>query len=209
MSELPSDLAIYSERSISADSQTIFAMKDCYLDYLSSGNIVAGAVVFKLNSFEIDRSSFKLVQELAMLTLTEARTDRQYTQALIIEPLEAAVALAGADADVAAEEVRVIKDEFKVGEYTLVDVAMAEARLDERRLILRKAEIDLGQKMLELDIQTRQVTAAREDLEKRLILNDKIRSIHEYYMPFSGSVTVHTYAGAFVEEGDPICTVHR
>jgi hypothetical protein len=184
-------------------------MKDCYLDHLVEGRSTAGEVVFSLNSFETVRNTFKLAQELAMLKLTEARTARDYTQALIIEPLEAAVALAEADAEVAAGELRIIEERCQVGELTRVEVAMAVARVDERKLILRKAEIDLGQKVLELDIQTRQVAAAREDLERRLVLNDKIRSIHEYYMPFSGTITVHSYPGAFVEEGDPICTVRR
>ncbi|MDX0648843.1 hypothetical protein GOD00_30850 [Sinorhizobium medicae] len=196
-------------KSTSADRQTIFALRDCYLDELRVGDALAGDAVFRLNSFEVDRSLFKLAQELAMLQLTEDRLGEQYINTLVLEPMRAAVELARSDISAAEEELRAEQARFEVGEATRADVLMAEGRLAGRRIILLKGEIDLGQRKVEIDTQRRRLSAAETDLSNRGQLNMKIRELYEYHMPFAGSIEPHSYGGAFVEEGDPICTILR
>lgn len=53
----------------------------------------------------------------------------------------------------------------------------------------------------------RRVDAERRDLDARIGFNKLIADAHQYRLARPAQVDVHTYAGAFVEEGDPLCTV--
>lgn len=185
----------------------IFALRDCYIDELATGNSRTGSIVFRLNTFELDRETFKLAQELTLLKITEERLEQSYVEELVIAPLQAAVQLAESDAAAAEDEFRETEERHNAGQVTSVDVALAKARLAERRVIWEKSRIDLGQRSLELEVQRRKFEAEQDDLKQRIELNSQIRKVHQFSMPFEGYVEAHTYAGAFVEEGDPICTV--
>jgi hypothetical protein len=205
--KLQSDLAIYSAKSLSANQQTIFALANCYLNSCVAGRVDKGALVFSLNTFELDRESFKLAQQLALLKITEDRLDNAYLDELIFKPLDAAIELATSDASAAQAELVEMQERLKAGQVTRVDVVQAEVRLHERNVIIQKATLDRAQRGFETDLQKKRCSAQKDDLLKRLELNDQIREIHTFAMPFAGTVSLHTYAGAFLEKGDPICTV--
>lgn len=203
----PSASDIYSARSTSANRQVIYAMRDCYLDELSTGNSSRGDIVFRLNTFEIDRETFKLMQEKTLLKITEHRLEEDYLQDLIFAPLSAAVQLAEADIIAAEEELAAFTSKAEVGQDTYTSVMLAQARLDECKIIREKARTELGQKRLDVEVMRRKFSAEESDLDQRLQMNLNIRALHQFVMPFDGAVESHSYVGSFLEEGDPICTV--
>jgi hypothetical protein len=202
-----SDAATYSVKSLSPDQQTIFALRDSYLDLSVDGRLAAGAIVFSLNTFELDRQTFKLERELALLELSERRLDPDYVSTLIIKPLQAAIETAQSDLDVANDALRQTLDRYNVGTVTLTDVKLAQARVADKTITVDRAQLGLNQKQLDLDTLRRRLDAEKADLKQRTELNEEIRKVHQFTMPFAGSVTAHSYAGAFVEKGDPICTI--
>jgi hypothetical protein len=128
-------------KSLSVDRQTIFALDDCYLDDCVSGTVEKGSLVFSLNTFELDRETFKLAQQLALLKITEDRLQQNYIDTLIFKPLDAAIELATSDAAAAEAELTDARDRFAAGEITRVELIQTEARLHERRVIIEKATI--------------------------------------------------------------------
>jgi multidrug resistance efflux pump len=201
-------LAIYSVKSNGEKQQTIFAMQDCYVDVLSKMAVVGlNEELFRLNALEVDRENFKLEQELEMNKLTEERLDKDYLDSLIYGPLNAAIEMATAVVEETQEELREYRERFQVGEVTRTDVAQAEGRLAEKQILLVKAKNDKMQKDIEIESQQRRFAAERQDLAERIDLNIKIRELYAYKSQFAGKVTYHTYQGAFIEKGDPICTI--
>jgi outer membrane protein len=160
-----------------------------------------------LNTFEIDRQSFKLERELELLRLTESRLETEYVNSLIIRPLQAAIDTTQADLDATSEQLRQTRDRFNVGEVTRTDVALAEARVADGFISLDRAELNMAQRQLDLATARRRLDAEKDDLTRRTELNEMIRRIHQYFMPSAGTAVTHSYPGAFVEKGDPICTI--
>jgi chromosome segregation ATPase len=180
------------------------------VDWLvSDGTVGSNEDVFRLNTFELDRETFKLLQELEFSKLTAARLEQQYVDELVFKPLNAAQILAKSDLDAAKEELEQTKDRLTAGEVTRVEVSRAMARLAERKANLGRSETNLAQRKLEIEQQTRRLIAEQTDLASRIRLNQLIRDIHVYRTQRAVSVETHTHEGAFVEEGDPICTIRR
>jgi hypothetical protein len=198
---------MYSAKSITDKQQTIFCLRNCYVNFLAEGPARTDDLVFQLNTFELDRETFKLQQQQLLLKLTEDRLATEYVNKLIFEPLDTAVQVADGDLAAATMEFNAAQQQFKDGKITEAGLKAAEARVAERRIILEKAKIDREQKEVEINSQRRRVRAERQDLEERIMLDQKIREIHEYRMPFSGTIEVHSYSAAFLEKGDPICTI--
>jgi multidrug resistance efflux pump len=204
-----SDAATYSVKSLSSDQQTIFALKDSYLDLSVDGRLTAGTIVFSLNTFELDRQTFKLERELALLELSERRLDPDYVSTLILKPLQAAIETAQSDLDVANDALKQTQDRFNIGLVTLTDLKMAQARVADKTITVDRAQLALNQRQLDLETLRRRLDAEKADLKQRTELNEQIRKVHQFAMPFAGTVTAHSYTGAFVEKGDPICTISR
>jgi hypothetical protein len=205
---LPSELAIYSVKSLSTTSETIFALRDCYVDRLAeSGKIVTGAMVFELNAFEIDRNTFRLARERTLTEITAARLEQGYLQKLVLGPLEAALQLASSDVQSSQQELKFVHDQFNVGMVLRSEVNLAEARLSEKSGSFLQTERDLAKAKLDIQTQTSRLKAEQADLDERMKLNHLIKDIHAYVASKPGSLECHTFAGAFVEEGDPICTI--
>jgi hypothetical protein len=195
-------------KSNSPEVQIIFALRDCFIDRLINAGVAkAGATVFQLNTFEIDLESFRLAQERLLADIAAARLDPEYLDKLIYQPLEASIALAEGDEKAAAEELAQAKRGFEVGVATIVDVNDAQARFSERRGLILRPRIDLLQRQIDVEGQRRRFAAELKDLTERIVLNQGIREVNSFAAPRDCSVELHTYEGAFVEKGDPICTI--
>ena len=208
-STLPSDLAIYSVKSNSEKEQTIFALVDCYVDELAddSADLAAGSLVFRLNAFQHDRDRFKLQQQKAMTGIAAGRLEEDYISRLVVSPLTAGLEAARALERLGERQLQATLARFDAGEVTKTDVAQAQMFVEESRANRARAEVDLEQRKREIEFQRKRLAAENADIDKRIDLTNKIVAIHTYEMPSRGRVTAHTYRTAFVEEGDPICTI--
>jgi multidrug resistance efflux pump len=181
-------------------------MRDCYVDFtVADGEFLAGDVIFRLNAFELDRETFKLAVELQNARLSERRLSEAYIDRLVIRPLQAGVDFAGADLLAAENEWRLLKEQRDAGVISGVDLEIAATQVSERKSLLARSEADLTQRNIEIDGQRRRLLAEFKDLNERIILNSKIRGLHEFRLPSNGRVTMLAFEGGFVEEGDVIC----
>jgi len=136
---------MYSPRS-SEGAEQILAMRDCYVDMVaSSGKAARGATLFRLNTFELDRQTYKLSQELLLSQITASRLDHQYLTELVYRPLEASVTLALEELKVENARLKANRDRFAVGEIHRSELAMAEAAVAKREINFRRCEIELSQ----------------------------------------------------------------
>lgn len=185
-------------------------MRNSFLDFVApGGKMKAGDVVFKLNTLELDRETFKLAVELQNARLTEKRLSQAFLDRLVMKPLLAGVDFASADLQAARNELRIAIERFEVGELTRVDVVIASAQVSERESLLARAHSDLTQRTIEIDGQQRRLKAQLQDLNERIALNARIRELHMYHLPADGEVKIFGFEGAFVEEGDLICEVSK
>jgi hypothetical protein len=199
---------IYSVRSNSASKENIFAMRDCYVDYINEAKYVEpDELLFSLNGFEIDRETYKLKQELLLSQITDRRLTEDYVRDFVFRPMEATIDVAQSDLEAAEVEVEYERRQLEIGEGLPGDLTRAEIALEEKRIIVDQAESDLIQRQIEIDGQRRRLAAEQEDYNQRLRLNGKIKEMHEFRVSRKCRVTWHTWQGAFVEEGDPMCTL--
>ncbi|MBP2563318.1 multidrug resistance efflux pump [Neorhizobium galegae] len=169
--------------------------------------VAEGDPMFFLNAFEIQRDTFKLSQELALLALTEKRLDAAYLDQLIFAPLKAAIELAESDRDAANEELQFIQMEVDAGAASKMDLDRATARLAEMEVAFYKAKTESIQKSIDVEAELRRLDADKKDLNERLKLNAAIADMFRYRAQIAGKVEYHSYPGAFVEKGDAICTI--
>jgi len=199
---------MYSVKSSNASVHEIYAMRDCYIDAIAQGgDLNAGDIVFKLNTFEMDRETFKLAVELQNSQIAVKRLTQDYVDRLIVRPLTAGIEFAAADLVATKEELDHVTERYEIGVGTLAEVFIASAQHSERQSLLARSEADLTQRNIEIDGQRRRLEAEMQDLNDRIALNAKIRELHEFRMPARGNVTIIGYQGAFVEEGDLICQI--
>lgn len=204
------DLATYSVRLNESNTETVFSLRDCYVDELvTPGKVAKNSVIFKLNTFELVRETFKLAQELELSKLAAARLGDDYLERLIFSPLRAAVTAAMKDVVAYTDLLEATRERFRVGELTITDVALAEAALEEASGRLAQSRINLNQRSLEIEGQKRRLIAEQTDLSERMYLNSLIGEVHLFRLSADANVEVHTFPGAFVEEGDPICTLRK
>lgn len=161
--------------------------------------------MFELNTFEIDREIFKLRQEFELSEITEDRIAADYLEELVFRPLQAAKNLAASDVQAATEEYEGAIMRHEVGDLTIVDVKLAQARLAERQVNAVRADMNLQQRRQEVNAQARRWKAERQDLLKRIELGKLMKDLFSFNAPSNGQVEFFTAAGMFVEEGDPIC----
>jgi hypothetical protein len=203
---LRSDWAIFSGSSNDAEAQIITALSNCFLNFSTlDGACAAGSKLFELNTFEIDREIFKLRQEFELSEITEDRIAADYLEELVFRPLQAAKNLAASDVQAATEEYEGAIMRHEVGDLTIVDVKLAQARLAERQVNAVRADMNLQQRRQEVNAQARRWKAEREDLLKRIELGKLMKDLFSFNAPSNGQVEFFTAAGMFVEEGDPIC----
>lgn len=201
-------MAIYSVLSNSESSETIFAFRDCFVDEIvTDGPYSTQTTLFRLNSLALDREQFRLAQELVLTQLSEGRLDPDYVSNLILKPLDVAITSAEVSVVYGQHFYDFAKKRCEVGLAPITDVLNAEFMLSERKGTLLKAKLGKEQRMLELETQRSRLEAEKVDLKRRMDLLDLARVAHEYKARRAMRVTVHTFAGAFVEEGDPICTI--
>src|SRR5258708_6209118 len=128
-SEIPLSLVPYSVRLRNNKVSSIIANRDAYVDSMvASSKVAKGTVVFELNTFDLDRESFKIAKDLALADLTMRRLVPPWLTNLVIEPLEAGIRYADEDVQTFAEILRATRDRFRVGEITKTDVCAAEAQ---------------------------------------------------------------------------------
>lgn len=206
--ELLFELATYSVSSNSDESEIIYSLDSCFVEKLSSNNYVtSGELIFELNSFITDRELFKLNRKLELLDLTANRLDETYLQELVFRPLNASLEVARADVDSAEKELLAARDRFDVGEDTLTGVCRASLLLNGNKSRLRRAEIELKQKKIDIDKQRKNFQSEYDDINQRIFLLKKLKEAYSYTTEFDAKIEYYTFEGAFVEKGDPICRV--
>ena len=145
------DLVMFSAKSLSRNGQEIYAMRNSYVDFVATdGKMKAGDAVFRLNTLELDRETFKLAVELENARLTEKRLSKAYVDRIVLKPMLAGVDFASADLQAAKDELQIAQDRFQVGEMDAADVAICQTQVAERTPLLARAEADLTQRYIEL-----------------------------------------------------------
>lgn len=201
-------LATYSVESFELQNETIIAMRDSYVDFQSGDESPAvGELVFALNTFELEQETFRLAQELLVSQIAASRLDPEYLEKLIYEPMNAGIELADSDVAHAQLEEYLIRRMVDAGSATILEVAEAVAQVADRKVILETVQVQLLQRQIEIDGQTRRLRAEQRDLNERILLNAKIKELAEFRMPRPGRVEYQSFTGAFVEEGDAICRI--
>jgi hypothetical protein len=195
---------------ISRGRHTIFAMSDGYIDLrVTEGTVNSGVTLFRLNDAELDLESFRLQQQQLLAGIIADRLSNDYVQKLIILPLTRAVDFAAQDLENARYAEGAVRGDLSSGQINPWSrEAMDNAGIvDQRNILLTKAQADLVQKQIEIDAQRRRLNAELQDLAERIVLNAEIRKLHQYSMPQRGEVQFQTFGGAFLKKRDPICTV--
>jgi hypothetical protein len=142
---------MFSAKSLSRNGQEIYAMRNSYVDFVATdGKMKAGDAVFRLNTLELDRETFKLAVELENARLTEKRLSKAYVDRIVLKPMLAGVDFASADLQAAKDELQIAQDRFQVGEMDAADVAICQTQVAERTPLLARAEADLTQRYIEL-----------------------------------------------------------
>ncbi len=203
-----SNWVTYSAQLTSETKTTLYAPTNCYLDALIEAEECAeGEVLFKTNVAELERETFKLEQELIFLELTERRLSKDYVDNFVFKALNSGRTVAAKNVTSAMNELELYNIMYTDGACTRIDVAAAEERVENAKILLSKAEIDLIQRSIEIESQQRQLIAQKVDLADRIALNIQIESAFQFKAPWPGKITRHTFAGAFVKEGDAILTL--
>jgi hypothetical protein len=202
--------APYAVRSEDRHLHSIVAMRDAYVDLLTpGGQQPSGKPVFRLNHFELELETFQLKQQQLLMQITADRLSEDYVNKLVYEPLQKAIDFATEDLRWAQLEKDSIDFDVDYGTQQRFSDEAQElvALVEERTILLERAQADLIQRKIEIDSQQRRLKAEQDDLKQRLDLDDQIRELHVYVLPAIGVVDFHTYDGAFVKEDDLICTV--
>lgn len=196
-------------KSSNSSETTIYALRDAYVDEVTTASTCSkDDVLFKLNVGEIERDIFKLEQELTLLELTEKRLSDEYLANYIFKPLDAAVDFAWSNYEAASEEAEHLRIPYEQGIIRREDYLAGLDRKACAEVLALKAKNDLAQRHIEIDGQKRQLQSQQVDLARRIAITRQIASSYEYASVHTASITLHTYAGAFVEEGDPILTLN-
>jgi len=183
-------------------------MADGYVSSIrENGLLNAGDTAFVLNQSDTDLEAFRLQQDMILLTLTHKRLDEGRVEKHVLGPLKRALEISLVGMKQAEVVLKAVKDEFSASYALKADVASAEKSVIERSVVLNKAKIELNAK-------TRQVLAQRTRMNKNLAslkelirLNIQKAEMSRFLMPWSGNISCRTFAGAFVEAGDVICTI--
>ncbi|MGO6875411.1 hypothetical protein ACCS85_26760 [Rhizobium ruizarguesonis] len=208
MNSNPLSWGTYSAQLKSETKTTLYAPTNSYLDALIEADECGGGeVLFQTNVAELERETFKLEQELIFLELTERRLSKDYVDNFVFKALNAGRTVAAKNVTSALKELELYGSMYIDGACSRIDVAAAEERVENAKILLSKAEIDLIQRTIEIESQQRQLIAQKNDLADRIALNIQIESAFQFKAPWAGKITRHSFAGAFVEEGDAILTL--
>ncbi|MBY5635913.1 hypothetical protein HFO39_14160 [Rhizobium leguminosarum] len=200
--------ATYSAQSKSENETTLYAATNSYLDDLfEADECEVDQILFRTNVAELERETFKLEQEIDFLELTERRLSKEYVDNFVFKALKAGRVVAAKNVSSALRELELFNAMFEDGAVTRIDVAAAEERVENAKILLAKADIDLLQRTIEIESQQRHLTAQRDDLVDRIKLNEQITTAYQFKAPWPGKIIRHSFKGAFVEEGDPILTL--
>jgi hypothetical protein len=196
--------------AIAKNKHTIIAMIDGYIDLpVSDGIVDAGTILFTLNDAELDLESFTLQQKKLLAGITADRLSEEYVQSLIISPLTQAIDLANQDYQDAILANDAVQIDFKAGIIATWSPEFTDnaGLVDQRNILLTKAQANLLQKQIEIDSQRRRLSAEMQDLDASIALNGEIKKLHQYCMPQKGDVQFETFGGAFLRKQDQICTI--
>jgi hypothetical protein len=196
--------------AIATNKHKIIAMIDAYIELpVSDGIVEAGKTLFTLNDAELDLESFSLQQKKLLAGITADRLSEEYVQSLIISPLTQAISLAKQDYENAILANEVVQVDFKALKISAWSPEFTNnaGLIDQRNILLTKANANLLQKQIEIDSQRRRLKAELQDLDDSIALNEEIRELHQYRMPQKGDVEFETFSGAFVKKRDQICTI--
>ncbi|MBP2572392.1 hypothetical protein D3C80_913360 [compost metagenome] len=205
---LPSNLGMFFVNSSNSKEITINALRNAYVDEVTTAaTCQKEEILFKLNVGELERDIFKLEQEMMLLELTEKRLTDEYLANFIFKPLDAAADFAKSNYEAATEEAEHLRIPYEQGIIPSWEYLAALDRKACAEVLALKATNDLAQRHIEIDGQKRQLQSQQADLARRIMVTRKIVSSYEYAAGHDANVISHTYAGAFVEEGDPILTL--